>query len=429
MTRSQTGHIFAGIAAGLGRLTPISAWIWRFLLILFTVWTLGVGVLLYLMLWWILPADSLQERTYGSPLRFLLALLIVIVVVGGVFARDSLVSETGHDLYVPAMVFLTGLVFLLRQVANRRNVVMGLVVAGVTCIFLLGALGALPDGLYDFILRSLPGVLVFGGLSLLLRDRIAIGNMLALILTLALIGGIAFVAFSSRTEQVLTENTIAIEQAIDAEVTTLVLDVSIGQTDIEFRSATDDTPIITGEYTGSLANTIEQAYTAEGQIGTLVIRETLSDPFPKLESIGRGTMFIELPQELAVFIEFSGDNGDAIFNTGELNLERLVINLQSGDAILTLPTYNPLSPSASQDPGNINIFNGNLTLRVNDDLGIQFILSKSTNSFPVFEDLLYRVEDSGSIWTLEPRNLASLDFNIRYTVAVPNGTVELSVLE
>ncbi len=119
MLRSFTDRVFAGVCGGLGAALRVNPWVIRVLFALLTLLSLGAFAVVYLLLWWIVPAQSFVERKRGFPTIFAL-LLIIMVSAGYVVVTYNLASlpvtfPAGvSPFWVLAAVVLSG-VFFLRQ--------------------------------------------------------------------------------------------------------------------------------------------------------------------------------------------------------------------------------------------------------------------------------------------------------------------------
>ncbi len=118
MTRSFTDRVFGGVCGGLAANLPLSAWALRVIFIVLTPLGLGIPVLVYAALWWVLPQESLIADVGGGFLRFLLVTVIIVGTVVLWFGRDAvwLATASGASLFLPALLLLYSVVFLLRQV-------------------------------------------------------------------------------------------------------------------------------------------------------------------------------------------------------------------------------------------------------------------------------------------------------------------------
>ncbi|MCA9914669.1 MAG: PspC domain-containing protein [Anaerolineae bacterium] len=434
MSRSFTNRLFGGICGGLGNITPLSPWLWRVVFIVLAVITQGAAALAYLLLWWMLPLQSPTQRQSPNLLLTLFALLLSLGVIGGWFARDSI----GLELYGALVVLLLALIFFLKQLRGGSFAIgSGLLIAAV--VLLLGTLGTLPAGLQDIALRSWPALLVLIGLETLLRYRVRrIGGLLALVLSTALVVGAATLAYNNRVDQKRTENQITIEvpnlesnelAAISPEVTTLQIDLRTLDTDVVVSVVESDERVIHGEFLGGSNSDVEVFYEETGSLATFRITERYASDFPQLAAIGRADLRLQIPRGLALGMAFEGERGTANFDMAALNLERLDLTLVSGDALVTLPAYQPLSPSVQERPGTWLVQNGNLSVTVPQEVGARFLLARNRNSEPrpgqTYDDLLYRVELSGDDYVLISRQFENAAVQVTYRVDVRGGNLRL----
>jgi phage shock protein C len=426
MFRSWSQRLFGGVCSGLAQQTRINAWFWRWLLVLLTLVTGGWGVLVYILGWWLLPLQNPNQRTQTSFINTVLFLGLSVLVVVGYFIRDSLVVDTSPSLY-PAIVMIgMALVFFYRQFfVNRGNLAWGALALAITIVYLLTLLNVLPTGVSDILVRSTGGVLVFLGLSVILRDRMQAGSWVALMIAVMLTGIIGVIAYSSRINEVRTENEVRQSYPIAESATTLVVNLNSLATEVSVFSAPANQRTISFTFVGARATEIQQMYIEDGALATLNIAETLPEGLIPLDSVGRGTLQIEIPQDIAVAINFAGQIGDVSFDMADLDLERLNVSLEQGDAIVTLPLYQPLSPSVAEDPGNIFLRSGSLTMVAPPELGTQFLLNKATNQRPTFDDLVYALEDNLNDWLLVSRQFDDSETKVFYIINVPSGQIRL----
>ncbi|RMG84763.1 MAG: hypothetical protein D6712_10740 [Chloroflexi bacterium] len=292
---------------------------------------------------------------------------------------------------------------------------------------MLNALGLIPPEFYDLLWRAWPAILIFFGLSWLLHGRVRFAHMLSLVASGALVIGIGTWAFASRTSQYREDNQFTHVQEVD-DVLLLIVNVETLATDVEFRSSEDGA--IHVEFVGSLESVLTPEYIFDDALpdrATFNLKETRPHQFPLLENIGRGRLVIELPTEIALDVAFAGEDGDASFNMGDMALERLNINLQQGDALVTLPAYSPLAPNIADDPGDLVVRNGDITIFVPSSVGGHFELNRNGSGIqPEYDPSLYNLL-VGDV--LESRTFDTADIQIRYIITVPRGVIRLVVQE
>ena len=307
---------------------------------------------------------------------------------------------------------------------RRTNFVWGLVLLAVALVVLLQALQILPPGIYDLIVRAWPALLVLAGLWVFLRSRITFGAGIALILSLVLAGGVAAYAFSTRTSQQREDNRQPIEQTVSDGVTLLSLSVSTLTTDVELLRSLNPARVVTGEYLGSTENNIQVAYSEESGSARLSLVEQQANAFPMLENIGRGSLRVELPADLGLDVEVVGANGTVRLSMSGLAVERLNLNLQQGNALITLPVYQPLGSSPDSSLGTLAARGGDLTLFVPPEVAARFEIESGSGE-PVYDASIYNALFDNTV--LEARNFDSAEIVMRYTLVVPRGRVRLEV--
>lgn len=431
MYRNLTHRIFGGVCSGLEDLTRLSAWVWRIIFVVLTLATSGGGLALYVALWWLSPAALGDHMRDKRPLNIVFVVLLVLLTMGAWFGRASLVSPIGEALYPHTLLLMLALIFLLRQVFARRertSLIVALVALAVVFVLILGAWGTIPEGVYDLLLRSAPALLVFVGISIFLRDRLSFGGIVAVLVSVGLVAGLAVSAFSSRATQQRDDNQVMVEEAISDDITLLQVNVETLATEVEFLNSISDEYEVVASFVGSNASDIQVEYAEEESgLATFTLREVQTDSLPSLEDVGRGTLRLELPTDLAVSISFAAADGDVTLNLADLDLERLDMEIENGDALVTLPEYQPLSPTVQEDPGSLVLLGGNLTLILPENVGGEFLLSQEANNRPQFDDLLYALEDNVTDWRLVARGFDSFDTRIRYLLTVPRGSIRLEV--
>lgn len=434
MYRSFEDRIFGGVCGGLAQITPLNAMIWRLVFVLLALATVGVGLLAYILLWWLLPQESLVSGERGHIGWSLLAILGLVVLLGGWFLRDQWMMANGSSWYGLLAALILALAFFFRQFLGgarfRTDRLLALVVLLSILVALSGVFGLLPEGILDVFWRAVPGLLVFVGLTWLLRDRLPLGGGVALLTTGVLIGGLATLAFSARSTQYATENEQIITESIGAEVVLLQVNIEALETDVDFFGVTGNDRAIEIQYTGSRENLLEVDYAlgADG-LATFTLRETRPNPYPLLDAVGRGRLRIALPRDLALAISFAGAQGTSLFDMTALNLERLNVDMIRGDVTVTLPAYQPLSPSVAQNPGELRLREGNLRLVVPARVGGQFVLNRDRSIRPQFDSTLYLLIDDGADGTLQAIGYDGLDIKIRYTLTVPRGQIRLDIAD
>ncbi len=306
---------------------------------------------------------------------------------------------------------------------RRTYLLLGLVVLAV-CLFFAGqTLGLIPASVVDLIWRAAPALLVLFGLANLLRGRVPLSNGIALVLSVGLVAVIANSAFTQRASQVRTENQQPIQQTLSSDLTLLRVDITTLTTEVEvLRSLANDH--VTGEFVGSVQNQFEVAYTeADDSSATLQLTEQTTEGIPLLESVGRGTLRLEVPSNVPLDISINGGQGTVILNLSDTQLERLNAEIQQGNLLVTLPQYRPVLTSGSVSQGTLATRQGNLTLFIPETLAARLQLQRGRSGIqPQFDATVYNylVDD-----VLESRNIITATDVVYYTLNVPRGEIHI----
>ncbi len=309
---------------------------------------------------------------------------------------------------------------------RRTNLLWGLLALAAAGAWLLNTLGVVPTGAADLLGRAWPVLLVIGGLSLLLRERVPLGSLIALVVGVGLAGGLAAAAFSSRATQPRDAQQVAISQPIGAGVTLLRVQLTTLDTDVEIVRAL--TPAQAGgQFVGSSESQFTVTYdeAADGS-ANLVLTETQPNPFPLLEAIGRGRLRLELPADMPIDLSYNGAAGDSSLNLSGLSLERLNFDQRSGDVIVTLPEYRPLGSPDSASLGTLVARDGALTLQIPPTVSARLELNRGGSGLrPEFDPTVYNLLAEGD-GILEARNFDGAEIKLRYTLTVPRGLITIT---
>lgn len=311
------------------------------------------------------------------------------------------------------------------RVRRRTNPLWGLIVLAAALLVLGRTLGVVSEAVFDLIVRAAPALLVLAGVSFLLGDRVPLGGLVALIVTVALVAVIAVTAFSTRATQQREDNRQPIEQAIPPEVTLLRVRVQTLATGADIISTTGSTNV-TGEYVGSTDNLIDVSYEQlADNSATLTLRETQESAFPRLETVGRGALQLQLPAGIPLDVEYLGSDGDLVLNMDGTSLERLNVTVERGNVVVTLPAYNPLFSQSGDLLGTLTARNGDLAMLIPSQVAARLELERGGSGIePQFDPNVYNylVGD-----VLEARNINTADISVRYALVVPRGRIRVEV--
>lgn len=313
------------------------------------------------------------------------------------------------------------------QIRRRTNLLWGVIALALAAALLLHALDLLPPGVHDLLVRAWPALLIAAGLGIFLRPRLPFGAALALIVTAALVGGVAALAFSTRAGQERSDYRETIDQPIGPQVTLLRLRVETLATSIALQPTASADRRVTGQFTGSLESVVTVEYVEEGQAANLTVRETRPAQVPLLEHVGRGALRLALPPDLPLDIAVHGADGDTRLDLTGVALERLNLDLRQGSALVTLPEHRPLASGPQDLLGTLAVRSGSLTMFIPRTVAARLELDRGGSGIePEFDPALYNylVGD-----VLQAANITTADIVLRFAVVIPRGLLRVVVPE
>ncbi|MBZ0288395.1 MAG: hypothetical protein K8I30_12330, partial [Anaerolineae bacterium] len=207
-------------------------------------------------------------------------------------------------------------------------------------------------------------------------------------------------------------------------ITLLRVQVSSLTTDVEVLRSLNTGRQITGEFVGSRENSVQLAYDEDGTSASLSLVEKQSGAFPLLENVGRGSLRLELPPDLPLDVEVVGTGGTVRLSMSGLAVERMNLNLQQGNALITLPIYRPLGSQPTDTLGTLSTQNGDMTLFVPPEIAARFEV-EGRGSEPVYDPTVYNALFNNTV--LEARSIDVAEIVMRYNLVVPRGRIRLEV--
>lgn len=307
---------------------------------------------------------------------------------------------------------------------RRTNLLWGLVALALAGVVMAGALGVLPPNIFDLITRAWPALLVLAGVSILLKGRAPFSDLIALFVSLALVAGVGAYAFTSRASQEREDNNVPLAFPVRANLPLLRVRVNTLTTDVELLRA-----VVGGQAQGAFVGSIESVIDAQyveaddGLSATLTITEIRPSSVPRLEAVGRGRLLLELPPDVPLDVEFTGTNGDVTVNMSDTRLERLNVNLAEGDALVTLPVYDPQYSQDEDNLGTLAAQRGNMTVFIPPEVAARLDLERGPQE-PDYDPSVYNLLFDR---VLEARNIDDAAITMQYTIVAPAGRIRLQV--
>ena len=131
LTRSTVDRVFGGLCGGIGKYLGISGWWVRLAFVALIITDLAFGVLLYLLLWLLIPGQTFAELPpmghfaprdprYAQPETVLLlgggAVAVGVILL---VQSNGVLQGVGGDLFAPGLLLIIGLVVLIKQIGGR----------------------------------------------------------------------------------------------------------------------------------------------------------------------------------------------------------------------------------------------------------------------------------------------------------------------
>jgi phage shock protein PspC (stress-responsive transcriptional regulator) len=121
MLRSFGDRVLGGVAGGLAAATPLGAWGVRAVWAVLAVASLGVMLVPYVLLWWLVPLESPVARRQR---RFPVILTVLVIAAGAaVWAAQRagvFTAAGGGDVTPVVLAVVVAFVFLVRQFGGRQ---------------------------------------------------------------------------------------------------------------------------------------------------------------------------------------------------------------------------------------------------------------------------------------------------------------------
>lgn len=302
--------------------------------------------------------------------------------------------------------------------AARRNFLWPLLILAVGLLMWLVATDVLPANVGDLMERSWPILLIIFGLNAILIDRVRFGNWLALLISVAFLGGIIMYAYRIRADD-MREDYIEILNPIPLgeHIQGVVVEVDTLDATVVFRPYTPEEfetqRAIGAKFTGSRESRLDVSVQEnEEGIVTLKIAEKRTSSIPNLRDVGRGQLEIYLPLEVPITnLDFFNKRGLATFDLRLVDAPRFNIVNESGDIDL----YMPLNSIVI---GDVAINDGNLQVIIPPQISLRISGAPANREINVNDYLSVQGGD------IESRG-GLTEFQVNMRVNIPDGTLTI----
>ncbi len=205
-----------------------------------------------------------------------------------------------------------------------------LVILLAAALWIAHLLNLIPPAFADLLSRAAPALLIALGLALLLGRRARYGNLIALGVTFALVGGVVAISFNREASLFREDYVESLEYTLPPNVVSVRLSAALRRTEVAVRAVEGRT--LSGEFRGSLESLLVPSYRIEGDVAILELQETQREGLLRLDQVGRGRLTLSLPTAVSIEgLSLSVSQGDLSLEAEPLALRNVQIVLASGN--------------------------------------------------------------------------------------------------
>lgn len=205
-----------------------------------------------------------------------------------------------------------------------------LVILLAAALWIAHLLNLIPPAFADLLSRAAPALLIALGLALLLGRRARYGNLIALGVTFALVGGVAAISFNREASLFREDYVESLEYTLPPNVVSIRLSAALRRTEVAVRAVEGRT--LSGEFRGSLESLLVPSYRIEGDVAILELQETQREGLLRLDQVGRGRLILSLPTAVSIErLNLTVSQGDLSLEAESLGLRNVQIALASGN--------------------------------------------------------------------------------------------------
>lgn len=220
---------------------------------------------------------------------------------------------------------------------HRRGGLVGpVILISLGIIFLLNNLGLLSWSIWETLLRLWPILLVAAGLDLILGQRSAWGSLLALALTLAILGAALWLS-GTGAEWQRTARSEEIAQAIGG-VSEAKLVIAPGVGTLSIKAVSDSANLVQGSVVLRSRERLQPRFTVDDGTGTFVLDTQATSFGPTVVGLGgQRSWDLQLSPDVPLHLETDLSVGEQNLDLTGLALNGLDVEQGIGQATITLP--------------------------------------------------------------------------------------------
>jgi hypothetical protein len=328
------------------------------------VWTLILGFAgLGVVMKGLLGAEDTRQSV-SSGLWLILISLVLFAIFGSLFGA----LEVGGR-YWPILLIVLGLLVFVRGIGHRGSIVGPVILIGLGIVLQLNNLGTLSWSIWEVVFLLWPILLVAAGLDILIGRRSALGSLLALTVTLALMIWMLWLfgvdeAFGG------TASSAEINQSLDgASQAELVINPGVGRLRVEALPGTAN--LLEASLPLGMQKSLRRDFDVAGETATFVLQPQGAAFGPFIGGGGRGVWVIGINPEVPVGLVSNLDIGESELDLAGLKLRGVQASTGIGQATVVLPNEGNFEARIEGTFGQTTIvIPENLGARIRIDTGL-----------------------------------------------------------
>lgn len=220
---------------------------------------------------------------------------------------------------------------------HRRGGLVGpVILISLGIIFLLNNLGLLSWSIWETLLRLWPILLVAAGLDLIVGQRSAWGALLALVLTLTILGGALWLSGTGVGWQRAVRSEEIVQAAGDVREAELVIAPGIGT--LSIKAASDPANLVRGRVVLRSREELEPRFTVDDGTGRFILVTQASSFGPTAVGLGGQRAWdLQLSPGVPLRLETDLSVGEQNLDLTGLALTGLAVEQGIGQATVTVP--------------------------------------------------------------------------------------------
>ena len=286
----------------------------------------GVGVLLN----GLLGGEDTRQAVSGG-IWLILISLVLFATVGSLFGA----LEIGGR-YWPVLLIALGLLAFAKESTQRGSIIGPVILIGLGTVLLLNNLGYFSWSIWEVVLLLWPILLVAAGLDILIGRRSALGSLLAMVVTLALMVWVLWL-FGANLGTSGIASGAKIEQSLDgATQAEIFINPAVGRLHVE--ALPESANLVEGTIPPGIQDNVKRDFNVEGETAVLALQLQGATLGPFLSGGGgRGIWSIGVNPEIPTQLKLELGAGESEIDLTGLRVRDVRMSMGVGQTTVILP--------------------------------------------------------------------------------------------